>query len=214
VLDALDDIEWPAYSRELMHYVRARYGRHVNPTRFGTLASDESAAYDKRQRKAVTSGRSGARPEPRAVWLCFALTYDRGEAIKRLWARSDWPLDRRIVAPTTGRVQHLKLTKRLCELALEAGDAAADPMAMKIIAADHARDVPGVDFRRGDFPLGAWRDSAEALLRDLEPRDQEARRRAAELLSHRAERHQLFGAPDVADSSEDEQPLFETGGRG
>src|SRR5690348_1280505 len=53
-LDALEDLGWPAYSREVMLYLRARNGRQVSPTRFGTLASDEMAAYDKRLRREAT----------------------------------------------------------------------------------------------------------------------------------------------------------------
>jgi hypothetical protein len=200
VLDALDDLGWPVYSRELMLYLRARYGRDVGATRFGTLGSDEAAAFIKRGEAGVGRGSTEpvGRPGPRPVWLCFALTFDRGEAIKRLWARSDWPLERRVMAPTSGRIQHLKMTKRLSELALEAGDTAADPLAMKIIAADHARDLPDVTFRRGDFPLETWRDLAGRMLDDLEPRDEDARRAAADHLGQRPESYRLFGIPDVA----------------
>src|SRR5689334_18055796 len=104
VLDTLDDLDWPTYTRELANYCRARYGREILPTRFGTLASDEMKSF-----------RAARRPQ--SVWLAFALTADRAEPIKRLCTRSDWPLERRIVAPTSGRVQFLKITARLCELA-------------------------------------------------------------------------------------------------
>jgi hypothetical protein len=204
VLDALDDLGWPTYSRELMLYLKARYGRTVTPTRFGTLGSDEVKAFAKRGSGDENSatGDGVRRAGPRPVWLCFGLTYDRGEPIKRLWARSDWPLERRIVAPTSGRIQHLKVTKRLAELALEAGDTAADPMGMKIIAADHARDLPGVTFRRGDFPLETWRDTAARLLQEFEPRDEEARIEAARSIGRRSEHFQLFGRPDVVEVAE------------
>ena len=214
-LDALDDLGWPAYSRELMLYLRARYGRMVNSTRFGTLGSDEITAFGKRdlgnEARALNDG--VRRPGPRAVWLCFSLTFDRGEAIKRLWARSDWSLERRIVAPTSGRIQHLKLTKRLAELALEAGETAADPLSMKIIAADHARDLPGVTFRRGDFPLELWRDTAARMLEELEPRDHEARQKAARKLSQLPDRFQLFGIPDVVEVAEGPSRFWRAGGR-
>jgi hypothetical protein len=204
VLDALDDLGWPTYSRELMLYLKARYGRNVTATRFGTLGSDEIKAFSNRtsaeESAAPTDGVRRAGPRP--VWLCFGLTHDRGEAIKRLWARSDWPLERRVVAPTSGRIQHLKLTRRLAELALETGDGAADTVAMKIIAADHARDLPGVKFRRGDFPLEAWRDTAARLLDELEARDLEVRVEAARGIARRSERFQFFGIPDVVEVTE------------
>ena len=168
-----------AYSRELALYLKARYGRDVPPTRFGGLGVDETKAYD--------SGR------PRSVYLCYGLTHDRFEPIKRLWGRSDWALARRVVAPTTGRVQHLKMTAQLCELALRASDTAADPEMLQIIAADHARDLPGIKVKRGEFPLEAWRDVAGKLLADIEPADRERREVAAARLAERSEREQLFG---------------------
>jgi hypothetical protein len=185
VLDALDDFRWPAYTRELVTYCSARYGREIASARFGTLASDETKAYSTASR-------------PRAVWLAFALTYDRAEPIKRLWTRSDWPLEWRIMAPTTGRVQYLKATVRLCELAAE--EAAANPEMMRIIAADHARDLPGVQFKRGVFDLRPWRDLALEHLTKLEPRDEEMRREAAAKWAPRLNGASLlFGAPEVID---------------
>jgi len=186
VLDALDDLGWPAYTRELGVYCRARYGREIAPTRFGTLASDEIKSYERAR-------------QPRTVWLCFALTSIRAESIRRLWARSDWPLERRIAAPTSGRIQHLKLTARLCEIAMEAADTAADPEMLRIIAADHARDLPGIKFRRGEFPLGYWRDLATELLAKAEPADEEARREAAARFRKMPEQQQLFGALEIVE---------------
>jgi hypothetical protein len=134
---------------------------------------------------------------PRPVWLSFGLTYDRHVPIKRLLGRSDWPLASRIVAPTTGRVQHLKITARLCDLALGSDETVAEPDMLRIIAADHAQDLPGVAFKRGTFELERWRDVAWRLLADLEPRDREIREESADRLSHRPESYQLFGLPDV-----------------
>lgn len=185
ILDALQDLEWPAYSRELALYCQARYGRTIAPTRFGTLAADEEKAYR----------RPGRRPRP--LWLSFALTFDRHQPIKRLLARSDWPLSMRIVAPTTGRIQHLWMTRRLCDLALEVGETAADPEMLKIIAADHAKDVLGVKVRRGEFDLMGWREAAEAKLTALLPEDEQLRQESADRLALRPERVQLFGIPEV-----------------
>ncbi len=79
---------------------------------------------------------------------------------------------------------------------------------MNIIAADHARDLPGIDFRRGKFELKLWRDTACRLLQELLPRDEEARREAAHRLSKRAEIYQLFGMPDVIEPERMErQPI-------
>jgi hypothetical protein len=182
VLDGLDDLGWMTFSRQMMLYLRARYGRDVSPTRFSSLAKDEIGAF--------TSKR------PRSVYLCHGLVHDRGEAIKRLWGRSDWPLAQRVVAPTTGRIQHLKLTERLCEIARTAGDTAADPEMLRFLAADHAKDLPGVKAKRGEFELERWREIALELLEELEPRDRERREEAAERLAGLPEEQQLFGVPE------------------
>ena len=185
VLDALEDIGWPTYSRELSQVSSAWFGRAIQPERFGSLGNDEVKAFQ----RALEGSRV------RSVWLCFALTHDRHQPIKRLWGRSDWPLEWRIVAPTSGRIQHLKLTASLCELAQREG--AANPEMMAIIAADHARDLPGVRVQRGRFELDAWRKIALELLDELEPRDAEARAESAARLRERGPFTQLFGVPEV-----------------
>jgi hypothetical protein len=171
-----------AYSRELALFAQARYGRKVSATRFGSLSNDEASAFDK--------GRS------RAVWLCHGLIADRGEAVKRLWGRSDWPLSERVVTSTTGRVQHLRMTVALCRIA-QRDDRVVDPQMMAILAADHARDVPGIDVRRGKFDLEDWRLAAAALLEEILPPDTESREAAAAGLSKRlGDAEALYGAPD------------------
>jgi hypothetical protein len=192
VLDALEDLDWLTYSRELAQFCAAWGGRTIQPERFGSLANDEV--------KSFTRSLDGGSPRP--MWLCFGLTHDRHQPIKRLWGRSDWPLERRIVAPSSGRVQHLKLTAKLCEMAQRTG--AADAEMLRIIAADHARDLPGVRVLRGKFDLEAWHNSARALLDELEPRDAEARKVSAKRLRDRGPLVQLFGVPDA---EETEQPI-------
>jgi hypothetical protein len=189
ILDALEDLGWATYSRELALYIQSRYGRRIPPARFGTLANDEMRAY-----------RQGG--TPRTVWLCFGLTFDRHQPIKRLWARSDWPLEWRIVAPTTGRIQHLKITSRLCDLGMKAEGNSVDSEMVKIIAADHARDLPDVRIQKGNFELGLWRDIALKLLSELEPRDTELRKESAQRLAERSQFQQLFGLPDVIEGVE------------
>lgn len=197
VLNALEDLGCIAFSRELMLYLQARYGREVPAARFGSLAKDEQAAFESRR--------------PRPVYLAHGLTSERFEAIKRLWGRSDWPLWMRIVAPTTGRVQHLQMTAALCNVALTA-EGIADEAMLKILAADHARDLPTNNkFKRGEFPLERWRDEATELLQRHAAVDRELRQEAAARLERAGfeERAHLFGAPEnvslyeVASSADD-----------
>lgn len=182
VLDLLADVGVAAYSRELMLLLRARNGREVPASRFGPLASDEAATVEK--------GR------PRPVYLCHGLTAERGEAIKRLWARSDWPLAERVVAPTSGRVQHLRMTISLCRLADE-HERVVDAEMMYQLAIGHVIDLPGMKVRRDDVDLAAWRLRAEDLLAELLPEDEERRMLAAGELERRLTPAELlFGAQE------------------
>lgn len=195
-LDALEDLGFVTFTRQLGPYVEARYGGKLPAARFGVLARDEERAY------------RSSRPRP--VYLCFGLTQN-GEPIKRLLARSDWPLEERIVGPTTGRVQNLKMTARLCELAEQFEDSAFDIDRLRFLAADHARDLPGVRVKHGQFPLRDWRDKARHELERFEERDGRERADAAQRLAGRPEHARLFGV-EVIDG-EAERPHGALGAR-
>ena len=181
VLDCLSDIGLMTYSQQLAIYAKGRYGREIASTRFSSLSRDEeNAARNNRTRE---------------VWLCLGLTFNRGEPIRRLWARSDWPLHERLVAPTTGRVLYLRMTARLAELAMRNEAVAADAEMLKYLAADNARDL-GLPFKRGEFLLDDWRKSALAQLKQIEKADREARMAAAVSLARELPPlAQLFGCP-------------------
>jgi hypothetical protein len=156
VLESLDEIGFPVYSQQLALLIRALFGREVPATRFGTLSVDEERTF--------------ARAAPRSVWLAHGLTFDRAEPIKRIWARSDWPLEQRVVTPIWGRVQQLRLTARLAELAMEANEIAANPDLLRYLAADYAQDL-GVKITKGKFFLDQWRDLALEQLQRVVDKD-------------------------------------------
>lgn len=179
VLDALAEIGFTCYAQQLALYIKARYGRELNPTRFGTLSVDEERAY--------------SRGTSRLVWLCHGLTFDRVEPVKRLWARSDWPLERRLVTPIFGRTQYLRAAAKFSELAMQADALAADPHLMRYLAADHARDL-GVVVKHGEFNLREWRELALAQLLALEEKEADLLKGTAEDLALRLEgAESLFG---------------------
>jgi hypothetical protein len=186
VLDALDDLGMPAFSREVSQYLAAVKGDRIEPTRFGSLRAQEMKAFDG--------------PRPRAVYIAYGLTA-RGEAIKRYICRSDWDLAERVVAPTTGRVQHLRMTSRLCDLALSAeqGAQTVDIELLRMYAADHARALPGVKFQRGQFDLASWRNLAEELLLDIADKDRTERLQIAARLNMLPPRMQIFGSDKFVD---------------
>jgi len=158
VLDALEEIGFMTYGQQLAMYIKARFGREIQPTRLGTLSADEE--------KALRRGSS------RPVWLCHGLTHDRTEAVKRLWARSDWDLADRVVTPVFGRAQYLRSTARFSALAMKADGFAANPELLRFIAADHARDL-GLTVQRGRFELEEWRAMAERQLSEISTKERE-----------------------------------------
>lgn len=190
VLDALDEIGFCCYAQQLMLYIRARFGRELSPTRFGTLSVDEERAY--------------ARGTTRPVWLAHGLTFDRAEPVKRLWARSDWPLERRLITPAFGRKQYLRAAARFAELAMQADALAADPNLMRYLAADHARDLGGI-VKHGEFKLEEWRGLAQAQLASFDNKEEDLLACAAnglakdfvsaELLFGRKQKPVLFAVP-------------------
>jgi len=182
VLDQLHATACMMYSQTLAQVFRAQFDRDLPSTRFGTLSSDEQKAFDAGRAKAVS--------------LCHGLTYDRGEAIKRLWARSDWPLEKRVVAPTTGRVLFLRIAVWLNALAEAPPAAWARRDLLEYLAADCARDL-GFNVRKGDRHFADWRAAAEDELTKVEPEDLQQRQEAAATLLARLKPRELyFGASE------------------
>lgn len=183
MLDMLQEARCPLNSLLLASVIRPLFGRNIPSTRFGTLSNDEASSFDS----------SRARP----VYLCHCLTHDQGQAVKRFWARSDWPLAQRIMGPMTGRILFLKgaaWTIKLASLVDEGRLTADNPDTLKYVAADQARDA-GLSVKRGDFPYEAWLTSIAAAIDRHEAEDRTLREAAATELAHRLpERDQLFGS--------------------
>lgn len=183
VLDTLADANFPLNSLLLSSIMRPLYGRNIPSNRFGTLSNDEMKSYDS----------SRARP----VYLCHCLTYDNGHAVKRFWARSDWPLAERIMGPMSGRILFLKGAAWTIALAksVEEGARSADNLdILKYVAADQARDA-GLPVKRGDFPYQDWLAAIAATLDRHIEADRVVRVESAETLAAKStERELLFGS--------------------
>src|SRR5262249_38097042 len=124
--------------------LRPLRGRTIPATRFGTLSNDEAKSFES----------SRAKP----VYLCHCLTNDLGQAVKRFWARSDWPVSDRIIGPMSGRLLFLQgaaWTIRLARAADRKELNAANPETLNYLAADQARDA-GLHVQRGLFPYDDW----------------------------------------------------------
>lgn len=185
LLDRLEDARCPLNSLLLASVIRPLQGRTIPSTRFGTLSNDEASSYDS----------SRARP----VYLCHCLTFDHGQAVKRFWARSDWPLAERVIGPMSGRVLFLKGAAWTIELARSVSEkklTADNPDTLNYVAADQARDV-GIPVKRGCFPYELWLSVISEALERHVAEDREVREKAAfELEQRLSERELLFGTRD------------------
>jgi hypothetical protein len=179
-LDLLLEAKTPLNSLLVAAVIKPLLGRDVPSTRFGTLSTDEQKSWESKR----------ARP----VYLCHCLTHDQGQAMKRFWARSDWPLQDRIIGPMTGRILFLKGAAWTIELAQDGEGRAVDWERLKFVAADQARDA-GLLVKRGEFPYAPWLDAIRAGIRKFAAEDEEIRSRAAIILGERlTEKERLFGS--------------------
>jgi hypothetical protein len=117
--------------------------------------------------------------------------------MKRVWARSDWSLEERVVGPMSGRVLFLRLAEWISRLAEEV-DAGASPAVrpelVMYMAADCARDL-GFRVRKGDRKFREWREAArEELNRRIDEDLEQRREAAAHLAPHLNDVERLFGA--------------------
>jgi len=179
VLDFLFDADFPLNSLLIAAVASPLLGKDLTSNRFGTLSNDEAKSYDS----------SRVRP----VYLCHLLNAEGGEAIKRYWARSDWPLERRVLGPLSSRVLFLKGADWCSRLAANEENV-SDPEKLRFVAADQARHA-GLPVKRGEFPFAEWRSAIANELSKYEEQDAVTRKVAAERLEKElSDRELLFGA--------------------
>lgn len=193
VLMAIGEIGMPMLSRDIQHYLRTVYGVVIDGTRFGSLRKAEMEAFD--------------RGSHRSTWLCYGLT-EKGEAIKRLLSRSDFPLEQRVVGPYTGRCLFFATTAKLCEIALRERDRVYDFDEFKVFVADHARDIPGVkNFKKGAFDFENWLEKANEALSNIATRDTSDRMHIAMRLTMLSEKDRYFGTEYAAEDHAIQPPI-------
>lgn len=169
----------------------ARFGDAIAGTRLASLRRDE-------QRSWRSARESGHHASGRPVYIVPALTYDRMAAVRGVLALSSWPLEVRLVAPASQRVDMLYMVDRLATELAEAGDAAWAPDLRRLLwrlAGTVPGAVDGVDLDRSGLDIDRLRAAVAAELAqigdaDAAERADAARRARAQL----DEEQQLFGA--------------------
>lgn len=187
LLEALSELTCPAYTDELAPYLRARHGRV-----YRTL----SATRIEREVEGVFHRYGAEDVSPSEPSLCTAITAEHGESIMKLIARTDWPLTQRVVAATTGRVRHLLITARLCELAIKRKSHFAEHRALLRLTAAHARGLPDAVVWYNKYDLAGWLGLSLELIKASSGEDEEERAGAAARLSSLPGFHPIFGMPD------------------
>jgi hypothetical protein len=178
-LDTLNRVGAPLFSQYLAVLHLCEFNRVLSPTRFGTLSVDE--------RKRVESGHA---PE---IVLAHGLIEDGGTPVKRVWARSDWPFEVRVIAKNTSRVLFLKTALWVFEQAAGEGAGWAQFPGLKMFASQLARDV-GADVRKKPDDFEMWYRLAEDELKAISAEDLEQRCVAAQRLQFLNKVEKLFGA--------------------
>jgi hypothetical protein len=115
----------------------ARFLEALDTAGLATLRRDELRAWSNAHTSTTGDGTSPSSASSRAtagrVYVVPALSHDRFTAVRGSLALSEWPLERRVVAPTSLRVELLRTAIALTERAHEEGkDSALDRVVQKL----------------------------------------------------------------------------------
>lgn len=183
VLEGLSALGCPVYGKELavyLHALLATTRTFPTPARIERLMLSFLNKYEIGRLRAVHP------------MLCPALTM-RGETIIRLITRSDWSLEWRLIAATTGHLRHLRITARLCDLILNERHRFNDLHPLLRLASSLARGLPGTIVKYEQYNLEEWRDLALELINRSSDEDQLMRLDAAARLLSGPNFNQLHG---------------------
>ena len=180
VIAALRLLGWPASVRLIADVAAARFGEFIPTGRMASLRRDEERSWTRAP---------GARP----AYVVPALSSDRLAPVRGMLALSSWPLEKRIVAPGSHRVDALRTLDRMVEaMDAEAGTPWSSQLERSIWRL--ARSVPGALDGGEKLDNAAVRAAIAAELAVLEPTDSAERAEAAERSrAHDDEQASLFG---------------------
>jgi hypothetical protein len=185
VLRSLQLLRGPATGRLISDVAAARWGDRVDSTMLSSLRRDELRSW----RNAQDVNR---RTATRDVYVVPALGGDRFFPIRGTLALSSWPLDQRVIAPLSPRVDMLKATVALAEETMKI-EGARQEAAMRRLVARLGSTIPGV--KPFDTDLNSVVEAAQTELAVLKPSDDAERQEAAARARTLDAESQLFGVP-------------------
>jgi len=188
LLDTLADFRWPQNAGFLEEYLLARHQLQLDSRAFAPLRRDERNAWDRA-------------PGAREAYIAPALKPD-GSANPRWITRSDWELDRRIVA--TPRTERLFDLYKIYVLAGRPGSAEASYLGPRrpvdALLEKYAQDTldtepPSASASDGEFR--AWRahvrDRVGSAIGEVRRDDEPDRKQLARQLADLPDRERVWG---------------------
>jgi len=188
LLDTLADFRWPQNAGFLEEYLLARHQLQLDSRAFAPLRRDERNAWDRA-------------PGAREAYIAPALKPD-GSANPRWITRSDWELDRRIVA--TARTERLFDLYKIYVLAGRPGSAEASYLGPRrpvdALLEKYAQDTldiepPSASASDGEFR--AWRanvrDRVGSAIGEVRRDDEPDRKQIARQLADLPDRERVWG---------------------
>jgi hypothetical protein len=188
LLETLADFRWPQNAGFLEEYLLAKYQLHVDSRAFAPLRRDERNAWDRA-------------PGARDAYIAPALKPD-GSANPRWITRSDWDMERRIVA--TRRTERLFDLYKIYVLAGRPGSAEASYLGPRrpvdALLEKYAQDIldtepPSVSASENE--VRAWRaqvrERATTLIGEVRGDDEPGRKQFARQLADLSDRERIWG---------------------
>ncbi len=180
----------PASVSLIRDVAMARFGETIQPSRLASLRRDEQRSWQAAHRSAAPGARSLARP----VYAVPALTFDRFAPVRGMLALSSWPLEIRLIAPASARVDVLHIIIRLIGELSHSPESPSAPNLRRLVWR-FARTIAGAIETRDGFDYITVRDAAECELQQIADADTAERAEAADRARGQLDAEtQLFGA--------------------
>ncbi len=178
----------PASVSLIRDVATARFGETIQPSRLASLRRDEQRSWQAAHRGTAPGARSLARP----VYVVPAPTFDRLAPVRGMLALSSWPLEIRLIAPASQRVDVLHIIIRLIGELDHSPDAPWAPNLRRLVWR-FARTIAGAIEIRDGFDYTLVREAAERELRQISDADMAERAEAADRARDIDAEIQLFG---------------------
>jgi hypothetical protein len=172
----------PSPPREIAEFHEVRFSSALDARALASVRRDEAAAWERD-------------PSSRPAFLVPALDIRFFRPVRGPLTLSSWELEQRLLGSSSPRVDHLRLTVRLAELAERLGGETGQ--ALTVMAARYAQTVPGAIDSESDAEAQRIADAARRELEILAPQDAEERASAAARAREQLAEAELIWGRDV-----------------